>query len=168
MYLTIATWSCCFEWGWMPVYSGKNTSLNLKANQFPRPVHNIIQLCKLITNNCFFSFHKEILQTTNRFTDDGPPISGVLVCMCIYFLVYGPFKHIVPINPTYLRYIRRTSSMYSFNGNLIHYNMHPRIRTWRKMFTFLHYPHFILNHRKRAYKVKKKSKQNWQKNPQIS
>ena len=68
------------------------------------PVNKIINICDLITDQCFFQFNGTFYQ--QKFgLPMGSPISPVLACLYLEFLESGPFKKILPKTSTYLRYI---------------------------------------------------------------
>ena len=68
------------------------------------PIEKVIQICKLCTELCYFTFEDKFF--LQRFGKPmGSPLSGVLACLYLEILEAGPFKAIFPPKTTYFRYI---------------------------------------------------------------
>ena len=68
------------------------------------PIHKIIKLCTLITDQCYFEFNGTFYKQTFGLPM-GSALSAPLACLYLELLEAGPFKEIIPSDTHYFRYI---------------------------------------------------------------
>ena len=83
----------------------------------PLPIDTIIKICTLCTDLNYFQFNGQVYKQKSGLPM-GSPLSPFLACFFLEFLESKPFKHIIPKDAEYFRYIDDILLIFNKNVDL--------------------------------------------------